>query len=175
MWWLWWFFGLVVAAVVIFVLCTELYDARKRLRGMIAPSQPSVGQTTDGVSGYSGIPIQVAQHNVPDVRPLLQGLVSKKETITGGRKVANYYTTSDKVPKFRSISEAANFGMGLFTLVDEPTVANISPFGEMTLTDNYIAMKLVAQHIFEQIKELNQITVTLPGSGDEPTPNAGNQ
>jgi len=60
------------------------------------------------------------------------------------------------MPQFNTVRETAQFGMGLFTAVDDPTVINLAGYGPLSKTDSYIALRLVAQSLLKQIMELDK-------------------
>ena len=84
---------------------------------------------------------------------LMQGLVTKQVVKRGNRTATNFVLNS--LPEFKTVDEAVNYGLGLFTPVDDPTEINLVGLGNMTKTENYIALRLVAQGILYQISKLD--------------------
>ena len=105
-------------------------------------------------------PKQVAQQKEEDAgktdsNELYGGLVLKTTSTWSGRSTEKY-TLTDKMPVFGSISEAAAFGAGMLSKMEDLSVANISPYGYVTSTANYVGLKIIVGNIIEQINGLNQ-------------------
>lgn len=108
-------------------------------------------------------PKQVAQQKeeaagTTDSNELYGGLVLRTTSTWSGRSTEKY-TLTDKMPVFGTVSEAVLFGSGLLSKMEDLSVANISPYGYVTTSANYVGLKILLGNILEQINRLEQLNV----------------
>ena len=145
--------GMIVMMICVLVSVLYLaFDVRKRkeLHLRIKELEGQLAALTGGKKAEEEAPVQTESQE-----SLIQGLVTKTVFKRGNRSGSNYQVT-DKMPQFNTVRETAQFGMGLFTAVDDPTVVNLAGYGSLSKTDSYIALRLVAQSLLKQITELDE-------------------
>jgi len=139
-----------LAIVMLMAVVGAAISVQRKMRAevRIKELECQVAALTEGKKAEEEAQVQTESHE-----DLLQGMVTKTAFQRGNRRGNNYQLT-DRVPQFKTVEEAVQFGLGLFTTVDDPTVINLAGYGTLSKTDSYIALRLVAQGILKQISEL---------------------
>jgi len=100
------------------------------------------------------IKAQAAPQSDSKTEELFEGYVQRKEQQVSGRKVTSISIT-DKIPSFQTIGQATSFAMGLLEPMTDPTVTNLSGYGNVARTDDFLALKMILKEVVRQIVMLD--------------------
>lgn len=104
------------------------------------------------LAGKHRDPEEVAT-STQDRGTIMNGLVTKTSRSHKGRTAIDY-ARSEKFPQFKDEDEALSWLSGFLGMNEDPTVANIAPYGLVMSTDQYMGLKVVVGGVLQQMSAL---------------------
>lgn len=151
-------FPVAIIVVLMCIVCVAV-GIMVTHRYMVARVTDLEGRLRDTAAALAGKEAAAKASITPEPgvasKDMENGLVIKTEKTSHGR-VTISYAISDKMSKFGGITEALAFASGYLAKQEDPSVANIMPWGNVMKTDKYFVLKLIMSNILGQINDLQR-------------------
>lgn len=85
---------------------------------------------------------------------LINNFVIKTVKTKMGRRLTEYKLNN--IPEFENIDEVIEFEQNLINQMKDPSILNLSPYGFLMSSDEFMAFKVIMQYILEQVKKFSK-------------------